>query len=398
MSPSSPNVSPSGTDERLPLRGFTVVELGHSVAAPFAGEILGDLGADVIKVEKREGGDDARKWAPPFWHGMGATFQSLNRNKRSVVVDLRDPEQNARLKQFIHEKVDVVLQNLRPGLVAELGLDGPTLRREKPELIYCTIGAFGAAGPFKNRPGYDPLMQAFAGLMSVTGEQGRPPVRVGVSIIDMAAGMWSVIGILSALVRRGASREGAIIDTSLYETALAWMGHHSANYQASGEIPHREGSGTAHIVPYRAYATKNGFIVIAAGNDKLFGALAKVLGHPEWSDDPRFRTNPDRVEHKQVLYGLIEKLVAERTTEELGAALDPVRVPNAPIQSVDQVLDHEQTKALGILLDSPDGKIRLIGSPLSIDGARLPFRRSTPELGAHTEEVLGAFGTAEAQR
>lgn len=374
---------------KLPLHGVTVVELGHSVAAPFAGEILGDLGADVVKVEKSEGGDDARKWAPPYWHGMSATFQSLNRNKRSVIVDLRDPADNARLKQFILDRTDIVIQNLRPGLVTELGLDGPSLRRSKPELIYCTVGAFGAAGPFKGRPGYDPLMQAFAGLMSVTGEPGRPPVRVGTSIIDMAAGMWSVIGIVSALVRRAETREGATIDTSLYETALAWMGNHAANYQASQEVPGRYGSGTGHIVPYRGYATKDGFVVVGAGNDKLFASFARVLGHPEWIEDPRFRTNPDRVEHQDCLYGLIEKIVADRSTEELRKALDDAGVPNAPIQTIDQVLKHEQTKALGILQTSPDGKITLVGSPLSIDGARLPFRRSPPELGMHTEEVLG---------
>jgi crotonobetainyl-CoA:carnitine CoA-transferase CaiB-like acyl-CoA transferase len=375
--------------DRLPLQGVTVVELGHSVAAPFAGEILGDLGAEVIKVEKRDGGDDARKWGPPFWHGSGAAFQSLNRNKRSVVVELRDAADNARLKQFILDNVDVVIQNLRPGLVAELGLDGPSLRRVKPDLIYSTIGAFGAAGPFKNRPGYDPLMQAFAGLMAVTGEPGRPPVRVGTSIIDMAAGMWSVIGIVSALLRRAQGGSGATIDTSLYETALAWMGYHAANYQASNVIPERQGSGAVFAVPYRGYATKDAFIVVGAANDKLFASFARVLGRPEWIEDARFRTNPDRVKNQTVLYPMIEKLVGARTTEDLRKALDAAQVPNAPIQTIDQVLAHEQTKALGILQKSPDGKFTLLGSPLSIDGERLPFRRSPPALGAHTEEVLG---------
>jgi crotonobetainyl-CoA:carnitine CoA-transferase CaiB-like acyl-CoA transferase len=373
---------------RLPLDGITVVELGHSVAAPFAGQILGDLGAEVIKVEKRDGGDDARKWAPPFWCGMSAIFQSFNRNKRSVIVDLREPADKARLTAFILDRVDVVIQNMRPGHVDELGLDGRSLRREKPELIYATIGAFGIKGPYKDRPGYDPLMQAFAGLMSVTGEQGRPPVRVGTSIIDMAAGMWAVIGVISALLRRAQTGEGAIIDTSLYETALAWMGHHAANYQASKLIPERQGSGVAQIVPYRGYSTSDGFIVIAAGNDKLFGLFARVLGQPEWTNDPRFRTNPDRVQNQDELYRLIEAIVARRSTAELQAALDAAGVPNAPMQSIDQVLAHDQTRALGVLQNSPDGKIVLIGSPLSFEGERLPFRRSPPQLGAHTEEVL----------
>lgn len=374
---------------RLPLDGITVLELGHSVAAPFAGEILGDLGADVIKVEKRDGGDDARKWAPPFWHGMSAIFQSFNRNKRSVVVDLRDPSDKARLKALTLDHVDIVLQNLRPGLVEELGLDGATLRRSKPELIYATIGAYGASGPYKDRPGYDPLMQAFAGLMSVTGEEGRPPVRVGTSIIDMAAGMWAVIGIVSALVARGKGEPGCLINTSLYETALAWMGHHAANYQASAQVPQRQGSGVAQIVPYRGYNTRDGFIVVGAGNDKLFALFARVLGRPEWAENPRFRQNPDRVQNQIELYRLVEDAVAAFSTRELQQALDAVGVPNAPMQSIDQVLAHEQTRALGIVQPSPDGKISLVGSPLSFDGGRLPFRLPPPQLGADTDSILG---------
>jgi crotonobetainyl-CoA:carnitine CoA-transferase CaiB-like acyl-CoA transferase len=183
----------------LPLSGVTIIELGHSVAAPYAGEILGDLGADVIKIEKAEG-DDARSWAPPYWGDASALFQSLNRNKRSVVVNLKDPVERERLRKLIIERADVVVQNLRPGSVAEFGLDAEALRAVKPSLIYCTIGAFGGKGPLKDRPGYDPLMQAFGGLMSVTGEPERPPVRAGVAIIDMATGMWSVIGVVAALL------------------------------------------------------------------------------------------------------------------------------------------------------------------------------------------------------
>jgi crotonobetainyl-CoA:carnitine CoA-transferase CaiB-like acyl-CoA transferase len=376
--------------DRLPLHGITVIELGHSVAAPFAGEILGDLGADVIKIEKGDGGDDARKWAPPYWHGMSAVFQSLNRNKRSVIVDLRDPAENARLRDFIINHADVVVQNLRPGLCAKLGLDGVSLRNRKPSLVYCTIGAFGAVGPYKDRPGYDPLMQAFAGLMSVTGEAGRPPVRVGTSIIDMAAGMWSVIGILSALLQRAAVGEGAVVATSLYETALVWMAHHAANYQASSLLPERQGSGVANIVPYRAYETKDGSIVVAAGNDKLFGLFAAVLGRPEWIDDARFRTNPDRVAHQVELYRMIEEIMRTRTTPEWQTALDIAGCPNAPIQTIRQVLADEQTRSLGVLQQSPDHKLSLIGSPLSINGERLPFRLSPPQLGADTDEILGS--------
>lgn len=371
-----------------PLKDITVVELGHSVAAPYAAEILGDLGATVIKVEKRDG-DDARKWAPPYWHGMSALFQSLNRNKQSVVVDLRSAEEVRRLKALIQERADVVIQNLRPGGAAELGLDAETLRKAKPALICCTIGAYGKAGPLKDRPGYDPLMQAFGGIMSVTGEPGRPPVRVGVSVIDMGAGMWSVIGILSALMTRARTGVGASIDTSLYEVALGWMTYHAATTQASGVPPVPQGSGAPQIAPYRGYVASDGFIVIGAGNDKLFALMSRALGHPEWAEDPRFRTNPERVKHRDVLYGLIEEIVRSKTSAEWQKILDDAGVPCAPMQTMDQVLAHPQTAALGMLQKSTDGKFNLMGLPLSFDGVRPALRSSAPELGADTEAVLG---------
>ena len=381
----------------LPLNGVTVVELGHSVAAPYAGQILGDLGADVIKIEKADG-DDARSWAPPYWGAMSATFQSLNRNKRSAVVNLKDPVERENLRRLIVERADVVIQNLRPGAAAELSLDAESLRALKPALVYCTIGAFGGAGPLKDRPGYDPLMQAFGGLMSVTGEPDQPPVRVGTSIIDMAAGMWAVIGVIAALLQRRDGGAGAAIDTSLYETVLGWMCYHAANFQASGEVPKRQGSGAAMIVPYRGYATKDGFIVIAAGNDKLFALLARVLGHPEWIDDPRFCSNPDRVNNQHALYRLIEELVATRTSGEWQGILDKAGVPNAPMQTIAEVLAHPQTEALGMLQQSPDGDITLLGLPISFDGVRPAFRQSPPALGAHTREIMGELAVQDVKR
>jgi crotonobetainyl-CoA:carnitine CoA-transferase CaiB-like acyl-CoA transferase len=372
----------------LPLAGVTVIELGHSVAAPFAGEILADLGADVIKVEKVDG-DDARKWAPPYLGDMSATFQSLNRNKRSVVVNLRNKDELAALQRLILEKADVVIQNLRPGSTNEFGLDCETLRAQKPEIIYCNIGAFGAKGPMKDRPGYDPLMQAFSGLMSVTGEPNQNPVRVGTSIIDMASGMWGVIGVLSALYDRRKSGAGTEIDTSLFETALGWMCYHAAGFTGSGEVPTRQGSGTTMIVPYRGYKTKDGFVVIAAGNNKLFATLSKLLGHPEWATDPRYLNNPDRVKNQEELYRNIENIVATRSNAEWIEALDAVGIPNAPMQSIKDVLEHPQTEALGIMQKSPDGGISLVGLPLSFNGERPGFRRAPPKLGQHTQEVFG---------
>src|SRR5215471_487215 len=371
-----------------PLSDITVIELGHSVAAPYAAEILADLGATVIKVEKREGGDDARHWAPPYWRGSSAIFQSLNRNKFSVTVDLRDERERASLVRLIDERADVLIQNLRPGMVEELGLDAAALRARNKRLIYCGIGAFGRTGPLAHRPGYDPLMQAFGGLMSVTGEAGEPPVRVGTSIIDMGAGLWCAIGILSALHRRTLTGEGTTVDTSLYETSLAWMTYHAANYQASGEVPKRHGSGTYGIVPYRGYATRDGYLLVGAGNDNLFRKLATALGHPEWGDDPRFRDNPRRVANRVALDALIEHVTRSNTSAAWQAVLEAAGVPSAPMQSVDEVLAHAQTKALGMLQESPDGRLTIMGLPLSFNGERPPFRRAAPQLGEHTDELL----------
>ncbi len=369
------------------LAGIVVIELGHSVAAPFAGQIFGDLGAEVIKIEKVEG-DDARKWGPPFWEGAAAGFQPLNRNKKSVVCDLRDAEQLAQLKRLINDRADIVLQNLRPGQVEKLGLDGPTLVGQKPGLIYCNLGAFGRAGPLIDRPGYDPLMQAFGGIMSTTGEAGRPPVRVGPSIVDLGTGMWAVIGALTALHDRRDSGRGGVIDVSLFETAATWVSLLAANYLASGELPAKQGSGAAGIAPYRAYVTRDGDLVVAAGSDGLFARLARVLGHAEWIADERFATNPKRVEHQAILYALIEDEMAKRTSGEWIALLEQAGIPCAPVQTIAQMLEHEQTRALGLVQDVPDSAMKFIGLPLSFDGARPTIRLRPPKLGEHTHEFL----------
>ena len=247
-----------------PFAGLVVIELGASVAAPFAGQILGELGARVIKIEKSDG-DDARRWGPPFWEGAGAFFQALNRNKESVVCEMRDATQLGALRDFILEHADIVIQNMRPGLVESLGLDGPTLLDARPSLIYCNLGAFGRTGPLKDRPGYDPLMQAFGGIMSTTGEPGRPSVRVGASIVDMGTGMWGVIGILTALLERQTTGRGRIVDVSLFETASCWVSLLAAQYLASGKMAGKQGSGAPGIVPYKGYITSDGEILVSAG-------------------------------------------------------------------------------------------------------------------------------------
>ena len=373
--------------EGAPLTGLVVIELGSSVAAPFAGQILADLGAEVIKVEKAEG-DDARHWGPPFWEGAAASFQPLNRNKKSVLCNMRDATQLAALKRLILERADMVLQNLRPGQVDKLGLDGATLCAQKPALIYCNLGAFGNKGPLKDRPGYDPLMQAFGGIMSTTGEEGRPPVRVGPSIVDLGTGMWAVIGMLTALKRRADSGRGGVVDVSLFETAAGWMSLLAANYLASGELPRKLGSGAIGIVPYRAYATRDSNLVVAAGSDALFRKLAQVLGHAEWSDDPRFASNPKRVEHQGALYALIEMEMAGRSNAEWIALLEQAGIPCAPVQNVAQMIAHEQTRALGLMQDVPDSAMNFVGLPLSFDGVRPAIRSRPPSLGEHTQQIL----------
>jgi len=371
---------------KSPLAGIVVVELGHSVAAPCAGLVLGDLGADVIKIEK-PGGDDARKWGPPFLDGASATFQAINRNKRSVVCELRDPAQRERLIEFIVENADVVLQNLRPGQADEVGVGAAALLARKPSLVYCNIGAFGARGPLAGRPGYDPLMQAFGGIMSVVGEEGRPPVRVAPSIVDQGTAMWGVIGILSALYARRDTGKGGVVDVSLFETAAAWMVMHAAQYLGSGDIPARHGSGANGIVPYRAYRTKDGDLVVAAGNDGLFRKLCEVLGF-NWHEESRFKTNPDRVKHAALLYQLIETEMLKKTNSEWTTLLDEGGVPCAPVQNVKQMMEHPQMKALGLLQDVPGSSQPLIGLPISFDGDRPLPRSASPALGAHTREIL----------
>ena len=367
----------------LPLSGITVVEIGHSVAGPFAGQVLGDLGARVVKVEKPASGDDARAWGPPFWHGSSATFQSLNRNKLSVAVDLKDAAECARLREFIVREADVVIQNMRPGLVERYGIDS-RLREHSPRIVYCNLGAFGADGPLADRPGYDPLMQAFGGIMSITGEAGRPPVRVGPSIVDIGGGMWSVIGILAALQTRNRTGEGCVVDTSLFETSLAWMTVPVALQMASGRDPGRTGSEAAMIVPYKAYRAADKYLIIAAGNDALFRRFADAVGRPEWPKDARFADNASRVTHRDALNAIIDELVLQQPADHWFALLDAAGVPAAPLHTVSEMLAHPQTQALGMVQPVGDGAMRLMGLPLRFNGERPPFRSPPPTLGADT--------------
>ena len=364
-----------------PLSGLVVVEIGHSIAAPYAGMILGELGAEVVKVENPRTGDAARGWGPPFLEGAATCFHAVNRAKGSITVDLADPAEAGRLRKLIIERADVVLHNLKFGALDRYGLGGADLVAAKPDLVFCNLGAFGAVGPLRDKPGYDPMMQAYSGLMSLLGEDGRPPVRVPASIIDMGAGMWSVIGILSALQERGRTGKGGVVDTSLYETGLAWMSIYLAGYLANRELPARHGSGVDMIVPYQAFAAADGYMMVAAGNDNLFRRLAAVLNRPGLAEDPRFRANKDRVVNRKALVPILSDIFATKPRAEWARLLDSQGIPNGPINTLDQVVADAQTQALGMVQTKPGSQLGLVGVPLSFDGVRPAFEKAGPVLG-----------------
>ena len=376
-----------------PLSGLVVIEIGQSVAAPYAGMILGELGAEVIKVENPSTGDAARGWGPPFTEGAATCFHAVNRAKRGITVDLANPGEVDLLKELILDRADVLIHNLKFGALDRYGLSAEALTAGKPSLVYCNLGAFGAVGPLRERPGYDPLMQAYGGLMSLMGEDGRPPVRVGVSIVDLATGMWSVIGILAAVQERRRTGRGGVVDTSLYETALAWMTIPIAAHLVNGEIPTRQGSGVDMIVPYQAFAAVDGFIMVAAGNDNLFRRLCTAITRPDLARDPRFRTNKDRVGHRQSLIAILDDIFAAEPIAIWAARLDQAGIPNGPMQTVDQVVVDAQTEALGLIQHLSDNSqsrsLSLVGLPLSFDGIRPAFAKSAPALGEDNGEILG---------
>jgi crotonobetainyl-CoA:carnitine CoA-transferase CaiB-like acyl-CoA transferase len=376
-----------------PLSGLVVIEIGQSVAAPYAGMILGELGAEVIKVENPSTGDAARGWGPPFTEGAATCFHAVNRAKRGITVDLANPAEVDLLKELILDRADVLIHNLKFGALDRYGLSAEALTAGKPSLVYCNLGAFGAVGPLRERPGYDPLMQAYGGLMSLMGEDGRPPVRVGVSIVDLATGMWSVIGILAAVQERRRTGRGGVVDTSLYETALAWMTIPIAAHLVNGEIPTRQGSGVDMIVPYQAFAAVDGFIMVAAGNDNLFRRLCTAITRPDLARDPRFRTNKDRVGHRQSLIAILDDIFAAEPIAIWAARLDQAGIPNGPMQTVDQVVVDAQTEALGLIQHLSDNSqsrsLSLVGLPLSFDGIRPAFAKSAPALGEDNGEILG---------
>ena len=365
----------------LPLEGVRVVEIAQNLAGPMAAEILAHMGADVIKVERPEG-DDARRWGPPFHKGTSPGYLAVNANKRSISVDLKDRAAVERLLPLIAE-ADVLVQNLKPGSLEALGLGADVLPQRYPRLIYCSVWAFGRTGPLKLKPGYEPMVQAFSGLMMMNGDEGGPPTRIGTSILDYGTGMWAAMGVLGALVGRATTGRGCIVDASLLETGLAWLKGHYASFRASGAVPERHRTGSNRVVPFQAFETKTGPLIVAAGNDRLFARLAAVLGHPEWPKDPRFTTNAARVEHQAELLAMIDEIFLGRSKGEWIDLLEAEGVPCAVINSLPEAAAHPQTLALGMLQPVPGDDFSLVALPLSFDGQRPPIRLAPPAVGQH---------------
>lgn len=373
------------------LQGIRVVDVTMSVAGPFATQILGDLGADVIKVERPEVGDDTRRWGPPFWEGEGCTFTSLNRNKRSVVLDLKDETDRESFVSLVAE-ADVFVQNLRPGSLSKLGLGHQAMRALNPRLIYCDMTGYGLAGPHAQSPAYDPLMQAFGGLMSLNGEKGGAPVRIPASILDQGTGMWTALAVLDALRTRDRTGEGAHVHTSLLNTALMWLPSQLTGYFAEGVVPERLGSGTVGIYPYASFPTADNWVIIAAGNEKLWQQLCGAIEREDLTRDPRFLLNPDRVAHRVELFEELAKTLRTRDSATWLEALNAAGVPATPIQTIDQVVDDEQVAAIGALptVDHPRiDEYRVVNLPIQIDGEYARVRRVPPLLGEHNDDVLG---------
>jgi len=365
-----------------PLGNVRVVDVTVSLAGPYCTQLLGALGADVIKIERPGAGDETRAW------GLGdesPLFLSANANKRSLALDLStDAGRDAVVR--LADEADVFVQSLRPELAERRGLGAATLRARNHGLVYCSIGAFGREGPLRQEPGYDPLMQAAAGIMSVTGEEDGPPVRVGVSLVDQATALWAALGILLALGERERTGEGTTVEVSLYEAAVSLMAYHVIDYLRTYSIPGRHGTAFPLIAPYETFEAKDGPLMILAGNDRMFARLCDALEVDELTRDPRFVTNPARVENRAELKSRLEKRLRGEPCEVWLERLAAARVPASPVNDVAHVAGSEQTRALG-LLQSVDG-VQLIAPPLSFDGERLLHSTAPPDLGAAAEEFL----------
>jgi formyl-CoA transferase/CoA:oxalate CoA-transferase len=378
-----------------PLAGLLVADLTQNIAGPYCTQILGDMGAQVVKVERPGRGDDARAWAPPYWGRESATFMSVNRNKRSLAVAMKAPE--GRATRTAGRRADVSCSRCgrgrrRPGSAEDA-------RRINPRLVYCSITAFGIVGPLVDRPGYDPLMQAYGGIMSVNGHRGQAPARVAMSIIDMGTGMWAVTAILAALRERDRTGRGAHVTTALFDTAIAAITVQMGSYLATGEVPEPQGSGTQMIAPYEAFPTRDAWVMVGAASDALFVRTCEALGLAELPADPRYASNPARVTHREELFETLAAVTRTLATDDLLARLLKAGVPSAPILKLDQVAALPQTEASGMLVSAKHPRLddyRGIGLPIRWDGERPGVARVPPLLGEHTAEVLAELGFDDA--
>ena len=379
------------------LEGVRVIEVGQALAGPLAGMVLADLGADVIKIERPGGGDDARQWGPPFLDGTSLAFKAFNRNKRSVTLDLRTPDGVSALKHLAAD-ADILIQNLRAGVAHALGIGPEAMRAEHPGLIYCSIWAFGNRGPLRDDPGFDPLAQAFGAVTTLTGRGSDPPTFCAPPINDKAAGMWCAIGALSALERRRRTGEGATIDTSLFESAVGWVEGQINRYRADGGTSGRHGGASDVIVPYQIFATATRPICIAAGNQRLWVAFCGAVGRPEWAGDERFRTGPDRVANRDVLTAAIGEVLMTADREEWVRRLRKAGVPVSPVNDVAELASSEQYAEMDMARILPRCGLEIVGLPLQIDGRRPEPYRDAPHPGEHGDEVLagrrGPWGDA----
>jgi len=370
-----------------PLAGVRVIEVGQALAGPLTGLIMAELGADVIKVEKPDGGDDARLWGPPFLGDDALAFHTINRGKRSVTLDIKRAADVAALKALACE-ADILVQNLRPGIVDACGIGPDAMIAANPQLIYCSIWAFGHQGPLKLAPGFDPLLQAYGAVMTLTGRPDDPPTFCAPAINDTATGMWCAIAALAALQQRQRTGKGCVIDTSLFESAVNWVGSSLNAFLMTGNLPKRHGTGSNILTPYQTFDTADRPICIAAGNDRLFVKLAQAMGHREWATDPRFSDGRQRTANRAALVAEMQPVLRMRKRQDWLGIIGEAGVPVAPVNDIADLADSEQLHAMDMLRTLPGSDVRITGLPLSFDRQRPHPRRDSPKLGEHNTEIL----------
>ena len=373
-----------------PLHGVRVLDLSRVLAGPYCTMFLGDLGAEVVKIEQPGLGDDTRSWGPPFQGGESAYFLCVNRNKRSLTLDLRTPDGIELLRRLALE-ADVLMENFRPGTLAGWGLSEAEIRRNNPRLIYAALSAFGSSGPMKDRPGYDLAIQAWGGLMSITGTADGEPAKVGVAIIDVVAGLMLGNSIAAALYAREQTGEGQRIETSLMEAEIASLINAGSNYLVTGKVPGRWGNAHPNIVPYQSFPTADGHLVVAVANEAIWARFCEGVSKPELAADPRFDSNAHRVENRDALIALLDDMFRRRPGREWIELLNDAGVPCSPVQDIRQVFDSPQVRATGMLreIDHPTaGKVRMAGLPVKFSSTPASIRLPPPRLGEHNEQVL----------